>query len=196
MSSTVPLTVECASARLIDTNNAIIVHPTEIYFSVAHQTCPFYALGLPCYCVNTVVAQSINPSVPIMHVAPSSSTPTPAAPSAQTATNHRRSDTCTKEEDLTQLEKSIISSPWHAANALEPICGSPNCPYHADRYGIRGLSCYTAFVDTKPDGTFGCWYERCSRYSVRRLEDAVKHQRTNHFNHRPFVCVPANGTAW
>ena len=194
-SSTAPLTVECTLARLTDTNNVIIVYPTEISFSVAHHTCPLYVLGLPCYCVIPVVAQSIIPSVPIMHVAPSSSAPTPVTPSAQAATNHRRSDASTKE-DLTQLEQSIISSLWHAANALEPICGSPNCPYHADRYGIRGLSCYTAFVDTKPDGTFGCRYEGCSQYSVRRLENAVKHQRTNHFNHRPFLCVPANGTAW
>ena len=42
---------------------------------------------------------------------------------------------------------------------LEPTSGSPDGPHHADRYGIRGLSCYTAFVDTKPDGTFGCWWE-------------------------------------
>ncbi|SRR5258706_4324701 len=195
-SSTLPLTLECTSARLTDTNDVITVHPTRISSSVAHHTCPLYFLGLPCYCVIPVVDQSIIPLVHVVHVAPSPSAPVPAAPSTHAATNHRRSGTRTKEEDLTQLEQSIISSPWHAANTLEPTCGSPDCPYHADRYGIRGMSCYTAFVDTKPDDTFGCWYEECSRYSVRRLEDAVKHQRANHFNHKPFLCIPANGTAW
>jgi len=101
-----------------------------------------------------------------------------------------------KDKDLKELEQSIISSPWYAANSPEPTCESPNSPYHADLYGIRGLSCYTAFVDTNPNGTFGCWYEECSRYSARRLEDALRHQRANHFNHKPFLCVPTNGAAW
>ena len=192
MPSTFPTTFECTSARLTDTNTVVLVHLTGIS-SVPHHTCPLYVFDLPCYCVIPMVAQTNISSVPVVHATPSPSAP---APTPVAANNGRSSTLTQKDEDLTQLEQDIISSPWHAANALEPTCGSLNCPYRADLYGIRGLSCYTAFVDTKPDGTFGCWYEECSRYSVRRLEDAVKHLRANHFNHKPFLCVPTNGTPW
>ena len=180
------------------TNALILVRPTEAsdapqgaYYGSTH-TCPLYAPSLPGCWVIPVMTQTIIPSAPATHFAPSASVPAlPPAP-----TTDRRSGTRTqREEDLLQLEQTIESSPWHAANALEPKCGDPDCPYLADRYGIRGMSCYTAFA-TKPDGTFGCWREECSSYSARRLEDAVKHQRTCHFNHKPFLCVPMNGTVW
>ena len=29
-----------------------------------------------------------------------------------------------------------------------------------------------------------------------QLKDAVKHQRSNHSSHKPFVCVPTNGNVW
>ena len=196
------------------TNAVTLVQPTEIS-SVAPQSLkdaysssthgyPLYALSLPTYWVFPVVTQTIIPSLPVAYVAPPSpvayvapSSSTPATQPAQVPTDDLRSGTRTqKEEDLIQLEQSIISSLWHTANALEPQCGHPDCPYLAERYGIRGISCYTAFVDIKPNGSFGCWREECSAYSTRRLEDAVKHQRSSHFNHRPFFCVPTNGTAW
>jgi len=122
--------------------------------------------------------QAVITSVPVAHFAPSSSVPAP--PPAPTT--DRRSGTRTqREEDLIQVAQNIVSSPWHAANALEPTFGDPDCPYLADRYGIRGMSYYTVFA-TKPNGTLGCWREECSSYSAWRLEDAVKHQRTNHSN--------------
>ena len=119
--------------------------------------------------------------------------PLPQTQGLAPANGHRRGTQ--KEEDLTQLEQEIISSPWLAANTLEPPCGSPECPHTADCYGVRGRSCYTAFVtnDQLAD-TFVCW--RCDAYSARNLEDAIRHQRSDHFNHAPFLCVPENGTAW
>ena len=99
-----------------------------------------------------------------------------------------------KEEDLIQLEKIILSSSWYASNTLEPASDSLDCPYIATCYGIRGMSCYSAFVTTQPVGTFGCW--RCNGYSARKLEDALKHQRSVHFNHSPFLCDPEHGAVW
>jgi hypothetical protein len=120
----------------------------------------------------------------------------PASPPPTQAPTNGRYPGTQKEHDLNRLEQEIISSPWYAVNALEPTCGTPACPYLADCYGVRGMSCYTALVDVKPNGTFGCWHEGCTTYSAGKIEDAVKHQRTNHFNHRPFLCTPTNGTIW
>ena len=200
------------------TNIVTLVHPTEVPCVTRHSVkdaysgstyvCPLYALSVPTYWVFPVVTQTIIPSSPVAHLAPSSPVahvgPSSSAPASapatqltQVPTDGRRPGARTqKEEDLMQLEQSIISSLWYATNALEPPCGNPDCPHLADRYGIRGMSCYTAFVGAKPNGDFGCWREECSTYSTRRLEDAVKHQRKNHFNHKPFLCVPANGTTW
>ena len=114
-------------------------------------------------------------------------------PQTQTPENDHFPST-RKEEILLRLELKIKSSPWYAFNALEPPCASPECPYPADRYGVRGMSCYSAFVTTHPAGTFGCW--RCHAYSTRKLEDAIKHQRSDHFNHKPFLCVPTTGNGW
>ena len=192
----------------------ISVHPIEASSSVAPQNrgdangSSLYANGLPHCWVTPVLTHSILPLAPLVHVSPSSSAPPPpplsptpptlAPPPLQTqppppASGHRPGTQ--KEEDLSQLEQELLSSPWYRANALEPPCGSPDCPYTADCYGVRGMSCYTAFVIAdQPAGTFGCW--QCHAYSARKLEDAVKHQRSDHFNHKPFLCVPANGTVW
>jgi len=121
--------------------------------------------------------------------------PPPPPPPTHTSADDRRSG-IQGESDLIQLEQKIISSHWYASNTLEPTCGSADCPEAADYYGIRGMSCYTAFVVPNLDGTFGCWWEGCSAYAAQRLDDAVKHQRSNHFNHKPFLCVPTNSTAW
>ena len=163
-----------------------------------------YAHGLPPYWVFPVVTQSIIPIIPLSphaHVPspqpPSAPQPPPPPPPTQTPANDHRAGTqqlTQKEKDLTLLEQEIISSPWYAANAHEPPCGSPDCPYLADRYGVRGMSCYMAFVIAQPGRTFGCW--QCPAYSTRKPEDAIKHQRSNHFNHKPFLCAPANGTVW
>ena len=183
----------------------ILVHSTEVSFSVAPQGLTAthywhanaYAFGLLTHRVTPTVTQIIIPFAP---GAPSSSvpappTPPPTPPPTQPPANNHRSGN-EREDDLALLEQQILSSPWHAANALEPVCGSPECPHLADRYGVRGMSCYTALVVTNPDGTFRCWREECSANPARHLEDVVKHQRTNHFNHKPFLCVPTNNTVW
>lgn len=181
-----------------------LVHTIEFSFPVAPQSVTdthhcfanahtIYALGTLASRVTPMVTQTIASSAP---GTPSSSAPAPPPPPpTQTPTNDRRSDT-QREDDLVLLEQEIISSTWYASNALEPICGSPECAYLADHYGVRGMSCYTAFVIPNPDGTFGCWREECSAFMARQIENAVKHQRTNHFNHRPFLCAPTSNTAW
>jgi hypothetical protein len=186
-----------------------LVHPVGVSSYIALQslrdasysndnTSSLYTPRLRTYGVIPVATQTIIPSAPVAHAFPSASAfpAPPAPPQIQTRgpANDRRSGT--QKEDFTQLEQKIISSPWYASNTHEPICGNPDSPYLADCYGIRGMSCYTAFLDAKPNGAYGCWREECSAYSTRKLEDAVKHQRTNHFSHRPFLCVPTNGTVW
>ena len=119
------------------------------------------------------------------------------SPPAPVATNDRRFRGDLKmDKDLTQLELNIQSSSWLGNNTREPECGHPDCPDVADEYGIRGMSIYTAFVDHKSDGTYGCWYDTCSLYSTESLEGAVKHQRQDHFHHRPFLCDPKNDANW
>jgi hypothetical protein len=187
---------------------AILVHPIKTsspqnlkdgYFGLSNER-PIYAPGLPAYWAVPVLTHLAISSPPVVHGAPLSSAPSsslppiPPPPPAQVPANDRSGTQ--KEEDLIELERQILSSPSHAANALEPPCGSPDCPYLADCYGIRGMSWYTAFTIAKPDGTFGCWRAECSAYSARKLDDAVKHQRAQHFNHKPFLCVPTNGTVW
>jgi len=179
-----------------------VAPPTRGHLHPSHANgSSLYAHSLPPYWVIPVVTESIIPLLPHVYVTPSSTAPVPPPPppppSTQTPAHDHRSGTqkrTQKEKDLIQLEQEIISSPWYAANDLEPPCGSPSCPYSADCYGVRGMSCYTAFVIAQPVGTFGCWH--CPAYSTRKLEDAVKHQRSNHFNHKPFLCTPTNGTVW
>ena len=201
--------VDCTPARLCTlTDVVILVQPREVFFSVAPQiltdahhcyanTPSLYALELPTHWVTPMMPQMIIPLTPgaSSPSAPAPPPPPPPPPRSQTTANDRLSGT-QKEDDLALLEQNILSSPWYAANALEPTCGSPECPYVADCHGVRGMSCYTAFVITRSDGTFGCWREECSAYSTRQIENAVKHQRTNHFNHKPFLCVSANITPW
>jgi len=67
------------------------------------------------------------------------------------------------------------------------ICPGGMSPY---LYGIRGKSCYTVFVEDKQDGTYGCRYERCRDFLTYSLDDAIRHQRSHHFDHRPFVSIP------
>ena len=67
-------------------------------------------------------------------------------------------------------------------------------PNHVRRVarGIRGKSCFAAFMEDKQDGTYGCRYERCNRFLASSLNDAARHQQCHHFDHRPFMCIPAS----
>ena len=98
--------------------------------------------------------------------------------------------------DLKALEQSINMAIWLAENEHEPRVGDVDCPLLAEKYGINRKSCYTAFVEDKQDGRYGCRFETCYTFHVYSLDDAVRHQRDHHFNHRPFMCVPANGRLW
>lgn len=97
---------------------------------------------------------------------------------------------------LLELERSVNLSGWHANHDHEPVVGDPTCPKFAEEYGIRGQSCYTAFVEDREDGTYACRYERCRGFLTSSLDDAVRHQRCHHFDHRPFMCIPVSGRPW
>jgi hypothetical protein len=107
-----------------------------------------------------------------------------------------------KREDLNKLVAIFNSSPWLRANVHEPRVGDPDTPELAEAYGVRGRSCFIVFVDDWEDGTYRCCHESCFRpverggYSTRSLEDALRHQRYHHFYHRPFECVPVDGSHW
>lgn len=101
-----------------------------------------------------------------------------------------------REQDVHTIDQWITSSPWLNANAKEPLVGSQDSSRLVDQYGVRGLSCYSALVERRDDGTFGCRQERCMHFSVRTMEGAITHQRTNHYDHRPYKCSDVTGLRW
>lgn len=98
--------------------------------------------------------------------------------------------------ELQSIEGTINASTWLAANAPEPLIGDFNCPSLAEGWGPRGIPVYYVFVEARPDNAYGCCRPACHAYITHSLEDAIRHQRCHHFNHSPFVCIPANGTLW
>ena len=98
--------------------------------------------------------------------------------------------------NLQRLEDIINESAWLAENELEPRIGDLYCPREAVLHGIRGLSLYTAFVKVQGGNAYGCKYESCRAYSVRHVEEAIRHQRFHHFNHSPYQCISAARNAW
>jgi hypothetical protein len=104
--------------------------------------------------------------------------------------------TAKMSNDLEELEMLINVSDWLEANELEPCIGDPSCPEIAEEHGTRGKSLYTAFIDSKDDGSYGCKFERCFAYSTRSLDEAIRHMRYHHFNHSPYACVPPVGIEW
>ena len=97
---------------------------------------------------------------------------------------------------LRKLESIIHASPWLRDNEPEPLIGDHNCPTTAHSYGTRGVSVYTAFIEKKDGDTYGCKYGACRAYSTRSMEEAVRHLRYHHFNHSPYLCIPASGNTW
>ena len=98
--------------------------------------------------------------------------------------------------DRQSIERDIDDSAWLAANTREPLIGNSDCPSLADDLGPRGMPLYYVFVEERPDHTFGCCRDACNAFNTPSLEAAIRHQRYHHFNHSPFVCLPANGTPW
>ena len=101
-------------------------------------------------------------------------------------------------QDLKMLEQDCNCSQWLNQNEHEPRVGDLNCPQLAENRGIRGMSLYTAFVRNRgdTDEAYGCHFAPCAAYHTYCLEDAIRHQRDHHFNHKPFLCVPASGNPW
>ena len=98
--------------------------------------------------------------------------------------------------DLEVLKNAFDGSDWLARNLPEPRIGNQDCHELAVKYGARGLSCFVVFVEYLGDGTYGCRCEQCHGFVTSSLEDAIRHQRCHHFDHRPFVCIPPSGTPW
>ena len=95
------------------------------------------------------------------------------------------------------IDQWITSSSWVEANVAEPLVGSQDSSRLVDKYGVRGLSCYSALVERRDDGSFGCRQERCMHFSVRTMEGAITHQRAHHYDHRPYTCsVTVAGLPW
>jgi hypothetical protein len=99
-------------------------------------------------------------------------------------------------KELRQLEDIFNKSVWLLDDLIEPVIGHPSCPALAEKYGIRGASCYTVFVQVNDDDTYGCHNERCRALRAHSLEEAIRHQRYYHFDHRPFECIPPSGAHW
>lgn len=101
-----------------------------------------------------------------------------------------------KARDLKVLENAYNSSEWLENHEHEPLIGDPNCPSLAQEYGIARASCFSVFLDKTREETYLCRFERCQGFPACSFEDALRHQRYSHFNHRPFLCGPASGTQW
>ena len=98
-------------------------------------------------------------------------------------------------KELKEIEALFNKSTWLRDHLLEPVIGHPKCPQKAEKYGICGASCYTAFVEDNEDGTYGCRSERCHPFQFDSLEEAITHQRYHHFDHRPYECTTLLGGA-
>ena len=74
----------------------------------------------------------------------------------------------------------------------EPVVGGPSSTYPpaVEEQGIKGQSVYTALFHHLDMQTFTC---KICRHEVKtNLEDAIAHQRNDHFYHYPYQCMPNN----
>ena len=99
-------------------------------------------------------------------------------------------------EELKQLEDNFNRSHWLLHHLLEPLVGDSGCHHLAEKHGMVRRSCYTVFVQENEDYTYGCRHEICHAFRTDSLEDAIAHQRSQHFDHRPFECIPLSGALW
>jgi len=107
--------------------------------------------------------------------------------------SHCHKHTMSSKQDLKALQKVFNNQAWIRNHSLEPVVGHPLCPAGAETHGICGLSCFTAFVKESAtegeEGKWECRFEACRGSRVTSLEDAIRHVRYLHFDHRPFVCT-------
>ena len=104
------------------------------------------------------------------------------------------------ERDIIPIEALVDITSWISrSNFLrfqqpEPIVGGPVATYPAmvEEFGIKGQSVYTALFTNIDMVNFPC--QLCS-HTVDDLEDAITHQRIDHFGHYPYQC-PATNPQW
>jgi len=89
----------------------------------------------------------------------------------------------------------ILPSKFRHLQQPEPIVGEPSADYPAavEEHGIKGQSIYTALFDHHDMETFTC--KICPHIVQDNLEDAIAHQRSDHFSHYPYRC-PAPHAKW
>ena len=89
----------------------------------------------------------------------------------------------------------ISASDFRRLQLPEPIVGgsADNLPAGVEERGIKGKSIYTALYNNTDMETFAC--KLCPHIVKDDLEDAITHQRIDHFGHYPFQC-PAPNTQW
>ena len=94
------------------------------------------------------------------------------------------------EQDLEALQEAFNEEAWIQNHSLEPVVGHHLCPAGAEKHGTCGLSCFTAFVKESEleEGKWACRFEACRGFLVTSREDAIRHVRYYHFDHRPFAC--------
>jgi len=61
-----------------------------------------------------------------------------------------------------------------------------SCPAAVEELGIKGLSVYTTLFHHLDMEMFAC--KLCSHTVEGNLEDAIAHQRIDHFGHYPYRC--------
>jgi len=96
--------------------------------------------------------------------------------------------------DIERIEFIVDFLAWHFPShffrfqLLEPIVGDPAADYPEalGKYGLKGLSVYTSLFYHVDMEVFTCIL--CPHEDRGELEDAITHQRTNHFHHYPYVC--------
>jgi hypothetical protein len=99
-------------------------------------------------------------------------------------------------KDLAALEETYTESLWVHSNQREPLVGDQSCNHLAQKYGLSRRSCLTVFIDARDDTACKCRFERCFPLTFNNIDGALKHLRQHHFDHRPFICLPTNGTTW
>ena len=104
--------------------------------------------------------------------------------------------TVQEEQDIQRIHQWIKTRHWLKVNAYEALVGSQDSSPLVDKYGVRGLSCYSSLVEKRDDGTFGCRRERCVHFCARTMEGAITHQRSHHYNHTPYKCSDVTGLPW
>ena len=77
------------------------------------------------------------------------------------------------DPELITLEQAFNKSQRHSNYDLELVVRHYTCHELAEKYGIRGQSCYTVFVVAKKDGTYGNKKPCCVYLAVSYLHALI-----------------------